>query len=616
MKKQLKALSLVALGLSLSVSGQEQQKDSVSALDEVVLYGLKVPQKEALIGKNITVLNESDIQAYKGYSLAQLINTVSGITVHGAQLPMGNPQSVYARGGRSKQVLLLIDGIRVADPYSASLSYDLRLLDLSNIKQIELLKGASSAVYGSSASTVVIAITTKDQQQTALTLRSGLGSNQTAEDQNMKFYYKTYGLNYSGSIDKLHYRLNYSNVLEDGVSALEQTTEADPFKRSQLSLLIHNDTHSRFSWKLKSSYTDMSISYDDSFNAVDEAFKFLTKKTSIGFQSNYRLSKGSLFLGLNHNQFNSEAISSYPGNFESASSNLDFYYKKGIGSSTKALVGVQSSIDQSKNINDTSITTIDPYLSLFVKSNSGLNLNTAVRLNHHQTYGNHWVGHFNPSFSFGTDKNNYIVYTSVGTAFISPSLFQLYGDWGANKELTPEENTTYEIGLKGSSKSTNWNILAFKRNEVNAVYWNSESFQYDNSEGKSEAKGVEFDSAITLSDAIQFNLNYTYLIRDKELMIRIPKHKVNLSTSYRLGAHQFLLETQYVGKRYDTDFSSYTDLELNPYTLVNLNWNTALSDKVSLQFGIRNLFNTSFIEQIGYQTLGRNYRFNISYSLF
>jgi hypothetical protein len=51
MKKQFKILSVVALGLSLSIHGQEQSKDSVSALNEVVLYGLKVPQKEALIGK-------------------------------------------------------------------------------------------------------------------------------------------------------------------------------------------------------------------------------------------------------------------------------------------------------------------------------------------------------------------------------------------------------------------------------------------------------------------------------------------------------------------------------------------------------------------------------------
>ena len=133
MKKPLKSLSILALGLSLTVLGQDLKNEPIAALDEVVLFGLKTPQKEGLIGKNITLLTEEDLISYRGYSLAQLLNTVSGLSIQGANLSMGNTQSIYARGGRAKQVLFLVDGIRVADPYSASLSYDLRLLDLSQI---------------------------------------------------------------------------------------------------------------------------------------------------------------------------------------------------------------------------------------------------------------------------------------------------------------------------------------------------------------------------------------------------------------------------------------------------------------------------------------------------
>jgi len=133
MKKPLKSLSILALGLSLTVLGQDLKNEPIAALDEVVLFGLKTPQKGGLIGKNITLLTEEDLISYRGYSLAQLLNTVSGLSIQGANLSMGNTQSIYARGGRAKQVLFLVDGIRVADPYSASLSYDLRLLDLSQI---------------------------------------------------------------------------------------------------------------------------------------------------------------------------------------------------------------------------------------------------------------------------------------------------------------------------------------------------------------------------------------------------------------------------------------------------------------------------------------------------
>lgn len=615
MKKLVKTLSAFALGLCLSVYGQEQPKDSVSALNEVVLYGLKVPQKEALIGKNITLFNEKDIQAYQGYSLAQLINTVSGISVQGAQLPMGNTQSIYARGGRSKQVLILIDGIRVADPYSASLSYDLRLLNLSNIKQIEVLKGASSAVYGSAASTVVIAITTKENQKSGFTLTSGIGSNQIAEDQNMQFNYNKVGVDYTGSISELRYRLSYAHLYEGGVSALENTQEEDPFKRSHYSIEIQNSAQKRWNWKLKSSRTFMSADYDDSYTGTDRDFQFLTQKTSFGFQSNYRLTKGDLFLGVNHDQFDSEAISDYGGLFESNSSNFDVYYKSNTNHKIQSLFGIQSSIDASSSINESSVVTFDPYVSVFYRYTNGLNISSAARLNHHSTYGNHFVGHLNPSFSFGS-AYQYVLYSSVATSFISPSLFQLYGDWGANENLTPETNTTVEFGFRSTQGSTNWNLLVFKRNENNAVFWNSESFQYDNSNGNTKAEGLEFDLTSQLTKDFQFKFNYTYIWRDQELMIRIPKHKFNLNSTYRFGKHQFLLETQFVGKRYDTDFSTYTNVELNPYTLIHLNWNHQISERIQIQCGVHNLFNKSFIEQIGFNSLGRNYRLNFNYSLF
>lgn len=615
MKNLFKTMSFIALGLGLSVYGQEQPKDSVAALDEVVLYGLKTPQKEALIGKNVTVLKKTDLLAYQGYSVAQLINTVSGISIHGAQLSMGNTQSVYARGGRSKQVLILIDGVRVVDPYSASLSYDLRLLNVSDIQQIEVLKGASSAVYGTSAATAVIAITTKEHSKRGLQLRSGLGTNATAENQNTNLNYRSLGVHYSGNFNAIGYQLKYFQLLEGGISALENTTEDDPFKQKQFSLVVNNQTTQRFHWTLRSSYTSMTSNYDDSFSGMDEDFQFITNKSIVSLRSNYQLKKGKLNLGLNHIRYDSENISNYPGAFESATTNMDLYYKGRISEKVESLIGLQGALDASRSINEASVTTIDPYASLFIKTPSGFNLNTAMRLNHHQTYGNHLVGHINPSFVFGT-ANRFAIYSSISSAYISPSLFQLYGDWGANENLTPEKNTTYEFGFRGALETTSWNVLVFKRDEFNAVYWNQELFQYVNSLRSSNAKGLELDVSTKINDQLGIKFNYAFIERDHELMIRIPKHKIQIASLYRFGNNQLLVEAQYIGNRWDTNFSTYSDIELNPYALINTNWNFWFNNRTELQFGIHNLFNKSFVEQIGYHSLGRTIRLNFNYLLF
>jgi len=50
--------------------------------------------------------------------------------------------------------------------------------------------------------------------------------------------------------------------------------------------------------------------------------------------------------------------------------------------------------------------------------------------------------------------------------------------------------------------------------------------------------------------------------------------------------------------------------------LINLNWNHQISDRIQIQCGVHNMFNKSFIEQIGFNSLGRNYRLNFNYTLF
>jgi vitamin B12 transporter len=57
--------------------------------------------------------------------------------------------------------LILIDGIAATDPSQIANDYDLRLLNLDQVESIEILKGASSTLYGSGAATAVINITLK-----------------------------------------------------------------------------------------------------------------------------------------------------------------------------------------------------------------------------------------------------------------------------------------------------------------------------------------------------------------------------------------------------------------------------------------------------------------------
>ena len=81
------------------------------------------------------------------------------------------------RGGRNRQVLILIDGIRVSDPSRIDNDFDINLLNIEMIESIEIVKGATSTLYGSSAATGIINIITKKTKE----------SNQTYCKKNLEY---------------------------------------------------------------------------------------------------------------------------------------------------------------------------------------------------------------------------------------------------------------------------------------------------------------------------------------------------------------------------------------------------------------------------------------------
>ncbi len=171
----------------LAGSAQVQRKDSLATqlLDEVVISDSRFALKRENSGKTVIKITGKEIERNQGRTLAEIINTKSGIEVNGSRSYAGQNVSVFARGGNNRQVLVIIDGIQVSDPSNVNAEYDLRLLNLSQIGSVELIKGGASTLYGNSAATVVINITTKKASTDAISieLASSLGTNQAQDEQ-------------------------------------------------------------------------------------------------------------------------------------------------------------------------------------------------------------------------------------------------------------------------------------------------------------------------------------------------------------------------------------------------------------------------------------------------
>ena len=144
----MKTARITAIALlcgTISLFAQEKSSDSLKLktnyLDEVVLLDARIPLKRSQSGKPVLRIDEKQLQAFNGRSLSELLSTQAGIEVIGSRLITGQNLRFAVRGSANNQVLILVDGVRVADPSRIGNDFDLNFFSLDQISEIEILKG-------------------------------------------------------------------------------------------------------------------------------------------------------------------------------------------------------------------------------------------------------------------------------------------------------------------------------------------------------------------------------------------------------------------------------------------------------------------------------------------
>ncbi len=108
---------------------------------------------------DVTLIDRETIERAGPVGLADILARVPGvqITRNGG---MGANTSVFVRGGESRHTPVFIDGVRVESQATAG-GASWSNIPIALIDRIEVLRGPSSAVYGSDAVAGVIQIFTK-----------------------------------------------------------------------------------------------------------------------------------------------------------------------------------------------------------------------------------------------------------------------------------------------------------------------------------------------------------------------------------------------------------------------------------------------------------------------
>ncbi len=137
------------------------------ALDTVTVVGSRTHLSGVV--RSVEVITREQIDRSAARNVADILSTAMGIDVYGRSAAQAD---VSIRGSSPEQIVVLVDGVRMADVQSAHYTLDVGV-PLESIERIEVLRGIGSALYGPDAVGGVINIVTRRNQPGELRARSG-----------------------------------------------------------------------------------------------------------------------------------------------------------------------------------------------------------------------------------------------------------------------------------------------------------------------------------------------------------------------------------------------------------------------------------------------------------
>jgi vitamin B12 transporter len=430
--------------------------------------------------------------------------------------------------------------------------------------------------------------------------------------------------NVSQKTKVFEYDVNYTYNNTDGISEANDTTgnagfDKDGFKQQAMQAIVGINVTDKFKLSPYYRFTEFKGDYDaDAF--IDAPNHYTASLVNTGLTGHYFHKTGTVHFNYGYDFTKRDYLSQYgefntKGKFHQAEAYTDQHFNDNV----RLVAGLNY---QSYRIAapDTTNSIISPYASLILKSNKGLSAEIGGRFNHHNQYGNNFTYSFNPSYLLGDQLK---LFVNITSGFRAPSIFELFGTFGANPNLKPEKSATQEAGLQAMllNKNLEFTVTGFNRNIKDVTIY--ESNGYENRD-KQHDYGAELEAGYSINQQLSFKINYAYVdgkitqkIAAKDTsyynLIRRPKHNAHLFVNYQASKNFFISSSlQITGKRTDTYYDPITflpsEVELKAYFLWNLYAEYGfLKKKLNVFVDAKNLTNKkNYYEIYGYGVQGFN----------
>jgi len=633
---RLLALSIsLLLSASLQAATVEQDEDPV---EDVIVTANRIAQPTSRVGDSVTLLSAKEIRDSQKTSVSDLLATTPGVTVS-RNGGLGGTTSLRIRGAETDQTVVLIDGVKLNDPASASGGFNFANLIANEYTHIEVLRGPQSTLWGSQAiGGVVNIVSPMPEGPLSASMSAEGGTHDTA-------LVRAYA---AAGDDRFGWRVAGGYLSTDGISAFDRDLggrETDSYRNVGFNArgVLHITDNA--SAEVRATWSDGRTEFDGfpapAFSFTDTPDYGTTEEwvTYVGLNLSAfdgRLENRIGFAYTDTDRQNIDPSSSVPLTFDAFGRNERWEYQ-GTLKITERISGIVGLESERSELSTASPTTFDPnptpladdaqldsiYAQVTATVIEPLTLSAGVRYDDHDTFGSNTTARTSAAWSVTSST---ILRASYGEGFKAPTLYQLHSEYG-NLDLGAEEAKAWDAGVEQRLLGDQLVLSAtyFNRDTDNMIDFVScfgsttarcvaqPNGYYDNVQ-KTTADGVELTLLARLGERLSFSANHTSMSAENDVrgsanfgrsLARRPKETSNAQLSYDWT---FGLSTavavQHAGRSFDN--ASNTTV-LDSYTLVDFRASYALSKSLEVYGRIENAFDENYETSNNYGSLGRTF---------
>ncbi len=610
----------------------EQNVEQVYETREVVITATRSELRPEKVPQPVALITKAEVERRYRYNVGEMLDALPGVRIIRSGSTVGANYGLSIRslngGPSSDKTLVLIDGRPINNAWSGGLNFNMLPSEL--VERVEVVKGASSALYGSRATAGVVNIMTRKPEsgwRAWVSLAREVNAAKTIDDNTAEGYGRP-----DVAVTNLQFNTSYggsdiNHFLALGYRSAEENFTTNQNRNDWENMDVGYKLGRTFSEKLKG-----ALSVNWHVNAWENRADRVPSEQDYRYFSldahiNYSLPVGLLDMRAYYNNADFEELSlqsDVETGYNASRYGLIADYTLGILNNQGLLkIGLDATIDDAESLDRQTVVAlayqgvknvdgkaVDFYtgsygdnkqrntlwnLAFFTqyehKFYNRINLVAGARLDRHSEFGtvfNPKIGSAIEVFRFNRFTTN--LKLNYGKGFRAPAIQGLFskslGGYG-NPNLKPEKTENFDIGI--FQRFSDWGSLEISYYTMNvtnliindklgstgngyrvAVSENGSidtlSFNYRKNLGSYSPSGVEIGLVLNPHRQITFKGAYTYLDPD-DFTFQTSRHRYNLSLYGWQNISDVRLETE-VSYNYTGD-GYFFDFKNRPFEAFN-----------------------------------------------